>query len=250
VHRYSALAEHGGGGRGGLFAALFLDPAFVIQHALSYSKVGYVLMQCMPVVLVVFWVREGWVLLALGLCMVLLASSGAVVNPYFHYSSAIYPAVFVAAGRGATAVTIRLARAFRRPRDMVRRGVVAAMLVGAAGTSVAYGGLYDNETFRAGFTAPRREVTDTARARLAALERTLSTLPAEASVAVTGRIGPHVAKRREVYQYPEVPDADFLIVFWSDLRERYKSELHRAVEHGELEVVHDEHSIVIYRTLR
>ena len=249
VHRYSALAEHGGGGRGGLFSALFLDPAFVLQHALSYQKVGYVLMQCMPVLLVVLWVREGWVLLALGLAMVLLASSGAVINPYFHYSSAMYPAAFVAAGRGATAVTVRLSRAFTRPRADVRRGVVAAMFTAAVGTSLAYGGLHDNETFRAGFTAPRRELTDAAVKRLAALERTLGTLPADASLAVTGRVGPHVAKRSEVYQYPEVPDADYLIVFRSDLREKHMRELRAAVGRGELEIVHDEFSIVVYRTL-
>lgn len=245
LSRYADIAEHGGGGLSGMVAATLFDPAFVLGYALTYSKVVYVGMQAVGALGLALLVRRAWPMLALAAAFSWLATSRHVYNPYFHYTTMLYPLVLAWAPEGASRLAnlpfAQVGRAIRR------RAITTAILVASMLLSLTYGGLHDNDVFRAGFRAPRREISDAALRRVAWIEAQLDTLPEGTSMAVTGRVGPHVATRPHVYAFPTEREVDVMLLFGPDLRPKQKAELRRAVAQGTWVLAQSTGSLQLYR---
>ena len=245
LSRYADVAEHGGGGLRGMMAAVLFDPAFVLGYALTYGKVVYVGMQGVGVLGAGWWVRRAWPMFALAFAFSWLAKSRHVYNPFFHYTTMLYPLVLAWAPEGISRLTaLPWGLASRATR---RRALLIAVAVASGLLSLAYGGLHDNDAFRAGFTAPRREISDKARQRLAWLQEQLAEIPPETAIAVTGRIGPHAAARPHVYAFPTERPVDVWVVFGPDLRDEQRVELRRAVARGEWRREVSKGSLQLYR---
>lgn len=243
--RYADVAERGGGGIVGMMLATVFEPAFVLGYALSYPKVVYVGMQAAGVLGMAALVRRAWPMFALALAFSMLASSRAVYNPFFHYTTMLYPLALAWAPQGLS----RLA-AMRWSAASVglrRRALIRAVAVASIGMSLAYGGLHNNDVFRAGFRAPRREISERGLKRLAWLKSQLAAIPDNVPMAVTGRVGPHAAMRPGVYAYPTEHQVEVLVVFRGDLRKEHKAELRAAVGRGEWAVAASTGSLVVYR---
>ncbi len=243
--RYADVAERGGGGIAGLMLATLFEPAFVLGYALSYAKVVYVGMQAGGVLGMAALVRRAWPMLALAIAFSMLSSSRAVYNPFFHYTTMLYPLALAWAPQGLS----RLAALpwSSMPLAARRRALISAVGMASVGMSLTYGGLHDNEVFRAGFRPPRREISERALERLEWLESQLAAIPADVPIAVTGRVGPHAATRAQVYAYPTEHEVDVLVVFQGDLRNEHKSGLRGAVARGEWSVAGSSGSLVLYR---
>ncbi len=243
--RYADVAERGGGGIVGMMLATLFEPAFVLGYALSYAKVVYVGIQGAGVLAMAAWVRRAWPMLALACAFSMLASSRAVYNPFFHYTTMLYPLALAWAPEGLSRLAARpwSARSIR----VRRRALVVAVGVASVGMSLTYGGLHDNEVFRAGFRSPRRAISERAQERLEWLHSQLAALPPEMPIAVTGRVGPHAATRPQVYAFPTDHEVDALVVFQGDLRREDKSALRTAVGRGEWAMAASSGSLAIYR---
>lgn len=243
--RYADVAQRGGGGIVGMMLATVFEPAFVLGYALSYAKVVYVGMQAAGVLAMAALVRRAWPMLALALAFSMLSSSRAVSNPFFHYTTMLYPLALAWAPQGLSRLAaLRWSSASTALR---RRALVTAVAVASIGLSLTYGGLHDNEVFRAGFRPPRREISERALQRLAWLESQLAAIPNDVPMAVTGRVGPHAATRSSVYAYPTEHPVEALVVFRGDLRKEHKAELRAAVGRGEWVVAASTGSLVVYR---
>lgn len=245
VARYADVAERGGGGLRGMMLAALFDPAFVLGHALAYSKVIYVGMQSASVLGLAALSRRAWPMLALALAFSLLATSRHVYNPFFHYTSMLYPVVLAWAPAGASRLAaMRWSAAPLRAR---RAAILASVAMATLLTSFTYGGLHHNDVFRAGFRPPRRELSDGALERLAWLEAQLDAIPEETPIAVTGRVGPHAATRPHVYAYPTEEEVDVVVVFGGDLRRDRKAVLQEAVKRGTWRIDASSGSMQIFR---
>ena len=245
ISRYADIAARGGGGLSGMVLAVVFDPAFVLGYALAYSKVVYVGMQAAAVLGLAAFARRAWPMLALAIAFSLLATSRHVYNPYFHYSTMLYPVVLAWAPLGASRLAAwKWSRVSLRGR---RRAVLAAVACASVLTSLTYGGLLENEVFRAGFRAPRRELSEASLERLAWLEAQLQAIPTQTPIAVTGRIGPHAATRPRVYAYPTEQEVEVLVLLGGDLRREHKAALREAVREGEWSLQASSGSLQIYR---
>lgn len=243
--RYADVAERGGGGIVGMMLATLFEPSFVLGYALSYAKVVYVGMQTVGVLGTAVVVRRAWPMLALAGAFSMLASSRAVYNPFFHYTTMLYPLALAWAPLGVS----RLAALPWSSASIAlrRRSLIMAVGMASIGLSVTYGGLHDNEVFRAGFRSPRREISERGLERLEWLEARLAEIPQHVPIAVTGRVGPHAATRPHVYAYPTDRAVEVLVVFQGDLRAEHKSALRAAVGSGEWRVEASSGSLVVYR---
>ncbi|MEM6294108.1 MAG: DUF2079 domain-containing protein [Myxococcota bacterium] len=245
VSRYADLAARGGGGLTGLVVSSLFDPSFVLSHALSYGKVVYVGMQGVGVLLLPALARRRWPLLGVTVAFSVLATSKHVSNPYFHYTSLLLPIVFGLAPAGASALLV-WTRGFG-PIATRRRALVHGVFAGSLALSFAYGGLHDNESFRAGFRTPRRTLSEAAGERVAWLRGALEGIPDGTSMAVTGRVGPHVAQRPAVYAFPPERPVELMIVFRGDLRRDQRTWLQEQVASGAWSIVESTGSLSIYR---
>ncbi len=243
--RYADVAERGGGGIVGMMLATMFEPAFVLGYALTYAKVVYVSIQAAGVLGMAVLVRRAWPMLALAAAFSMLASSRAVYNPFFHYTTMLYPLALAWAPLGLS----RLAalRWSSVPLALRRRALITAVGMASIGLSLTYGGLHGNDVFRAGFRAPRREISKSALERLDWLKAQLAAIPADVPIAVTGRVGPHAATRTRVYAYPAEHDVEALVVFQGDLRKEDKVALRAAVSQGEWAVAASSGSLAVYR---
>ncbi len=248
LSRYAEVAERGGGGLSGVVRTVGLDPGYVLSHALTYPKVVYLAMQMGGVFALALLARGAWPLLGFAVAFPMLATSAHVSNPYFHYTTMVYPIVFALAPAGVTWASLRWRGT--APIATARRAWLSGVLVASAALSFAYGGLHDNPSFRAGFVAPRRDVGPKATERLRWLRARLEEISPEASLAVSGRIGPHVIGREAVYAYPTERDVDLLVLFRSDLRPAQKRLLQQGVESGQWRVREATGSILIYERIR
>lgn len=245
VARYADVADRGGGGLSGMILAAVFDPAFVLGYALAYSKVVYVGMQSASVLGLAALTRRAWPMLALAIAFSLLATSRHVYNPFFHYTSMLYPVVLAWAPAGVSRLSALQWSA--APRRVRRAALLAAVAMASVLTSLTYGGLHDNDVFRAGFRSPRREISEGALERLTWLEAQLDAIPDDAPIAVTGRIGPHAATRPRVYAYPTDEDVEVMVVFGGDLRREHKADLRAGVTSGAWVLESASGSLQIYR---
>lgn len=245
--RYAAVAQRGGGGITGMMLTSLFEPAFVLSYALSYAKVVYVGMQAAGVLGMAALVRRAWPMLALAAAFSMLATSRAVYNPFFHYTTMLYPLALAWAPEGLSRLSaLRWSSASVSLR---RRALVAAVAMASIGMSLTYGGLHENDAFRAGFQTPRRELSEQATERLAWLEAQLAAIPADVPMAVTGRVGPHAATRANVYAYPTEHEVEIMVVFVADLRKEHKASLRDGVRQGDWAEAGSTGSIVIYRRI-
>ncbi|MCR9164533.1 MAG: DUF2079 domain-containing protein [Nannocystaceae bacterium] len=245
VARYADIASRGGGGLPGMVMAVLFDPAFILGYALTYSKVVYIGVQSVSVLGLAALTRRAWPMLALAVAFSLLATSRHVYNPFFHYTSMLYPVVLAWAPSGVSRLAAM--RWSAAPLRLRRAAILAAIVTASMLTSLTYGGLHDNDVFRAGFRAPRREISRGGLDRLAWLEAHLDAIPQDAAIAATGRVGPHVATRPHVYAYPTDEPVDVMVVFAGDLRREHKADLRAAVASGEWVLESASGSLQIYR---
>jgi hypothetical protein len=120
-------------------------------------------------------------------------------------------------------------------------GLLLGDRLGALGRSAAFMG---------GQAPLVRELDETARERYAWLRATVATIPADASVAASNRLGPHVSTRANIYSLRHRPDADYLLVYVPEATKEEQRLIYALLQRREFERVTawaDE--IVLYRRI-
>jgi len=244
---YYAELIPNGNGVAGLALSLITNPAFVLKNALTEPKVVFVAVLLLPLGLLPLAARPGRVLLVYGLAFCMLATKPAVYSISFQYSCVLLPLAFPAAAMALDEVG-RWRLVARQSLDpaRLRRALLAFALVASALVSWKLGALDPGHPFRAGFTEVKRTLDDADRSRFEWLRAAARSIPADASVAATTRLGPFVSNRREAYDYSR-GNGRYLLVDTRDLKSGEAESLDRMVSQGSLVVLDEHGSLALYR---
>ncbi|MCX4240721.1 DUF2079 domain-containing protein [Paraliomyxa miuraensis] len=242
------------GGATDVLVTLLGNPGFVVEHALTNSKLKFLSVMAVPCVGLCFVQRRAWLPMAFGLLFALLSTGGNLHDPYLHYTVFLYPAMIAAAAEGARVLMRRwsgraadpgTAAAIRR-RSAV--GLSVAIVVAAVLTGDLFGALGDSTRFKAGYVGLVREQSEESKQRLAWVRAQVERIGPHASVAASDSMGPHVSTRDRAYHFPHRTEADWLLLRMSDLSKKDEATLRKVLRSGRYERVDDwQDAIVLWR---
>lgn len=199
---YSEMIPDKKGGLSGLVLSVLTNPTFALRHALEEPKVIYMITVFLPVLFLPFFARSWRMALAYGIAFTTLATRPAVFSTHFQYTNAILPFMFAALPLGLKQLSEgTLAGAYKLDTTRFRRALVFATFAAALFTSYKFGAFWENTGFKGGFVRLTRSLTPEQEAQYKWLEDTKKNIPANASVGVTQKMGPHVSNRKDVYLY-------------------------------------------------
>ncbi len=231
------------GGASDILVTLAGNPGFVIQHALSYSKLTHLAVLALPCLGLCFMHRRAWLPMSFGLVFTLLGSGAALRNPYLHYTVFLFPVMIAAAAEGARVMLRRWERRTSdgQSRSRARRhaalGLTTAVLVGAVGAGDAFGALNDSASFRAGSVGVAWESSESSRERYAWVRGAVEQIGPTDSVVASNSMGPHVSTRERAYHFPDRTEADWLLIRMDDLKARELDLMRTLFRSGDYEAV-------------
>jgi hypothetical protein len=114
---------------------------------------------------------------------------------------------------------------------------VAAMLVASVVSTVEFGAIFGNDSFRAGSRGLRRSWSPEVAERYQALQAAVARIGPTASVSATARVVPHVSARARVSTFPLLVGADYLLLQGTDLDRTQERRLDRLSRSGAYRLV-------------
>jgi uncharacterized membrane protein len=225
-------------GARGLVLTMLSNPGYTLGVLLAPSKVLYYFKLLWPLALLPLFSGHKRVLFVYGLLFTGLSSRDAVHSVHFQYSTVILPFLVAAVPDGLATVPgwpawARLGVEARRLRWALGFWLVALSVL----MSLAYGAVFPNGTFTAGFGGMRWAVADEEWARYRALREMIADIPADASVAATESLAPHVSNREVVRLWPRHENADYVLLSERGLKAKDKAAIDRLTELGTYEEV-------------
>ncbi len=232
---YQELWAPGEKGIGSVLRTLTTNPLFVITRQVDVESVGYLLQILLPVAFLPLRRSAFWLAFLPALALTVLASHSAGSRaPTFPAVMHWVPYLFLAA-------VVVLEKMARDPIDGVprRRAALIALVFATAVTSFNLGAFSTRPTFTSGHARVHFEHSREEADQYADLVSVVDRIPAEASVAATETLGPHVSSRRELYSLRRgAQGAEYLLARRTDLDvERTKPELASALGRGEYGVL-------------
>ena len=245
IYFYKDMIPHTSEGAKGLVVSFFTNPAFVLEHMLSAKKVFHLLALLVPLMGLPLLARRRYPLFLYGLLFLFLSSRKHMYSIHFQYNAVILPYLLVGvmdglevAGRrwgGARPVALKVALALG---CLVNTGLVGAK----------FGILRPNASFRAGWEPLLRKPPKGVDERYAwFFHKVRKLIPPDASVSASSRLGPHVSGRAEVYRFPVIRDADYVMVMGKDMGKREKRALKRLKKRGRYRRIAAKHGIQIFQ---
>ncbi len=239
--RFGGFMAEGTRGAAGVAWTLISNPFYTAVHIFGDpDKVRYLLQMVLPLALTPFLApARAWLVALPALAIVTLTTEPAQYDIAYHYSAHLLPALFYLAVLGLA----------RLPRDArARRVAVAVMLVAATSMSYLYGHLLP----RAGAAWPRPDAHDLV------VDRFVAQVPREASVSTLGGIAPHLTARKTIYLFPDVADAEYLLLdtdlsanYWPyeglKARDRSIADMLPHVTSGEFGLVRSEDGVYLFK---
>lgn len=217
--RYDAF----GGSLGGVVKTTITDPIFTLTYVLSQEKALYLTYLTGTTWFFGLFAPTVLVLPLPELAVNLLSDRPQMVNIRYHYSAPIMPFTYVAAAAGLANVLYFLRRTagWRRPLSWLGRlakeepasqrtavFLTAGMLLFAAQLDYERGPLPV-------FNSPSNSATVIEPApgeHLRALDAAVGMIPDNARVSASNQIGPHLSQRRYLYLFPNIKDAEYVIL--------------------------------------
>lgn len=244
--RFGGFMAEGTRGAAGVAWTLISNPLYTAVHIFGNpDKVRYLLQMLLPLALTPFLAPASTWLVALpALAIVTLTTEPAQYDIAYHYSAHLLPAVFYLAVLG-------LARLGKSPRAKMAAAapiLVVAILVAATSMSYLYGHLLP----RPGSAWPQRDAHDLV------VDRFVAQVPREASVSTLGGIAPHLTARQTIYLFPDVADAEYLLLdtdlganYWPyeglKARDQSIASMLPHVTSGEFGLVRSEDGVYLFR---
>jgi uncharacterized membrane protein len=245
---YYAELIPGGGGLREMFSSLLTNPAFVLQLGSSEGKVLFVLLLFVPLGFLPFFARSGRLALFYGFFFCLLATREPVYSIYFQYAVVLFSVGFALTPEGLTRLTrAEWLKSAGVSGQRLQRVLVAGLWLTTALLCLKFGGLVPNDAFRGGFNPPRRQLDERARARYEWVERTTASIPPEAKVGATRRLGPHISNRMKAYDYPGTRDYDYLFVDRTQLEAKGEQAHERYIKDNHFVVQDRRDNLILYR---
>ena len=233
---YKDLWSPGEEGFRSVIKTLVANPFFTLTHVLVEAKVFYLLHLLTPIL---FLPARRWYLWAAflpGALLTLLVTDYKPVTMFsFHYVMTWAPFLFLA-------IVLCLAHYKNWSKGGPQRAhaALAAISVTILISCYNYGAFWLRDgSLKSGYHKITFSMTDEERQTYAELKDILSSIPPDASVAASERIGPHASSRRRFFSLRrDSYHADYLIARQKELRlDRTKPVLARALQSGEYGVL-------------
>ncbi|HWO13054.1 MAG TPA: DUF2079 domain-containing protein, partial [Polyangiaceae bacterium] len=238
---YKDLWSPGEEGFRSVIKTLVANPFFTLTHVLVESKVFYLLHLLTPIL---FLPARRWYLWAAflpGALLTLLVTDYKPVTMFsFHYVMTWAPFLFLAVVLALAHYKTAPAGAYSKAGPARAYAALAAMGVTILISSYNYGAFWLRDgSLKSGYHKITFSMTDEERQTYAELVDILSSIPPDASVAASERIGPHVSSRRRFFSLRrDSYHADYLIARQKELRlDRTKPVITRALTSGEYGVL-------------
>lgn len=195
VGRFEGLAVDGFGGFAGVAMTLFTNPVYSFSYVfLDPDKLLFLAQLLLPLLGIPLLAGAGpWIVALPGFATLLLSSYRPQYLLDTHYSAIVIPSLFFLAALG-------LARMERRRRPAALP-LAAALLAASLLMNWQYGWL-GGKLFH-GIPQPTE--------RQHAIAALIDAIPPDASVSTLSRFVPHLASREQIYLYPTVNDADYIL---------------------------------------
>ena len=191
---YSELFADGKAGYGNVIKTLLSNPIFALSTFVRGPKLAYALHMLAPLVFLPARRLAFFLLLLPGAFLTLMTTGyGPTLSIAFQYTSDWIPFLFACA-----AMSLYMMRPGDRGGVKVAAAVVA-MCVVVLSHSYNFGAILQHESFTGGFGRVPFEFDDKARNRYEDMRRVVAHIPADASVAATEFMSPHVSTRQFAY---------------------------------------------------
>lgn len=248
IYYYEEMIPHAKEGTRGLVITLITNPLYALQVLFKEEKLLYFLHLLLPMLALPFAAGRKVVLTLYGMIFIGLASRKHVYSLHFQYSALLLPMLFAALPDGLARVTdSRCLKALGLERARLAWTLVLGMLTATVVTSVKYGVIFPNASFKAGWSRlvriPTQEMTD----RYAKLREFIAYIGPDAGISSTSDIGPHISNRRRAYHWPTVKDAEFLLLRVENFKKEDQRRLERVIKRNKFQLVDEGFGMKLYQ---
>lgn len=224
IYYYDDMIPHSEEGMRGLVVSAFSNPAFAAKMVfLNEGKLFYAFALFTPVLWLPLFGAGKRVLMLYGLAFVGFVSREHVYSLHFQYSAVVLPFVLAATPAGVVRCSKwRVTQALVPSNSHFRRTVTWGILVASLLVSARFGAFVPNRSFEAGWNHLVQWSTPEQVQRYAAVRTMVARIPDSASVAASSALVPHVSNRKDVFKYPSLGYADYLLLNMRSLENKKK----------------------------
>jgi len=196
--RFGGMMAPGAQGASGVAWTLFTNPIYTALTVLgNQQKLVFIGQILAPVLFLPFFAPGlAWIPALPALAILLLTSAHTQYDIAYHYSAHLIPSIFFLSALGLQQVLRR------RFGPMPPRFLALALCVASLALSYQYGRLLPKRGNEIPAPGPHA----------AAIASLLAHVPADASVSAMSDIVPHLTTRRTIYLFPDVADAEYLLL--------------------------------------
>lgn len=247
---YAEMIPHKSEGVRGLAVTALTNPLYALQVVFKEEKLLFFLHLILPLLALPFAAGKKLVLSVYGLLFLGLATRHHVYSLHFQYSSLLFPMLFAAVPDGLRRVTdgprVKALGIQRAPLAWTLLfGMLAATLV----TTVKYGVIFPNASFKAGWNRLVRIPTPEMRERYAWVKQIAATIEPDAAVTMTSAVGAHFSNRRKAYHWPNISDADYLVLTVKNFKKEDERRLKRLKDKKQFRLIQEEYGVAFYERI-
>ncbi len=230
---YGGLIIPGESGFGSIIKTVLTNPLFFLEKLLNEAKLTYALHIFAPLLLLPLRNYRLAILCAGGFFFTFLTTDYApTVSIRFQYSSHYIPYIFAA-------TVLAMQRLSKRQHGVLRRNSTLFVVAGAIFLhSLVFGAVLQHQSYIGGFYQVSFKISDEERQKYEDLTALIAHIPAEASVAATERLAPHVSSRTTIYTLrSEHGDADYILVDKPSIQSRQRKFLRPLVREDNYKLI-------------
>lgn len=210
---YSEMIPRPEEGVTGLVKNALSNPVYVIKVVAKEEKLRFLVQLFLPLLFLPLFAGRARILWIYGLFFIGTASRQNMYSLNFQYSAVFFPMLYVAA-------IDAFARVGESPRlgalgvdpSRLRAALVGGLIAATSLTTYKFGVFIENSAFMAGWQPLIRQPDEALQLRYRRLQEMIAQVPADAAIAASSEIGAQVSNRARAYRWPDVRDAEYLLL--------------------------------------
>ena len=271
--RFGGIIAPGTQGAAGVAWTLFTNPIYTVMSILgNQQKLIFLFQMFLPVLFLPLLAPAlAWIPALPALAVLLLTSAYTQYSITYHYSAHLIPFIFFLASAGDDALHVHVSssvvraklahrpeRGFRRPKTssaFIRVhprprtvALAASLLVASLAMSYQFGHIVSKR----GLDFPRPDP------HTAVVESFVRQIPRDAVVSTMSDIATHLTARRTIYLFPDVADAEYLLLdtdpranYWPHeglkARERSIRDMLPQIQGGQFGLIRSEDGVMLFK---
>ncbi len=210
---YSEMIPQADEGVRGLVLNLVSNPIHALQVLCKEEKLRFFAQLFLPLLFLPLLAGRARVLWLYGMVFIGLASRPNMFALNFQYSSVLFPMLFMATPEALARLgeSRPLRGAGIRP-SRLRAALLSGMVTASLLVSWKFGVFIENDAFMAGWQPLTRNPDAKMSLRADRVREMVASIPADARVSATSEIGPQLSNRDNLYRWPEIRDAEYLLL--------------------------------------